>query len=1161
MKKISKKIISVIIALIMVLSVIPMNASAAEAVLNAVSPAEELKFGFVSDLHYYPQVLTGDYCDEFVTDAEASIGRNVLQSEALLESALAAYAEHAKKNGMKYIIVSGDLTANGEYMGHVELAKRLEKFEKDTGIQVIAVNGNHDIVKPEAETFESGKSEESRKLTPEEFLELYKNLGYDLAYHRYIPPEGKIANMLSYSVRIDGNRFIVMDTGIYSPDVTKNGEFGGETAGCLTDECLDWVLSEIADAKACGETVVGVSHHNFAYHFRAEYRILRGFVINNFEKLGEILADAGMHYNLSGHIHQSDIAQVITDDGETLTEICCPSLSSFPNYFREMSLSTDRNGVVTMDTESFDVDCVKPVTVNGYTYPVPFRKESTKITFLGDDGFAAKASDFLLQLIKEYGGKIMTSDGITDFLKSMGLDLEELLTGLIGNGFSIAGHDILSVKNILMFVDDLGDQIIENYLTDPEATAAYLKDEIQKLLSVQVSDLPNTRFIEEYGFGDAGKPGNFEDLLSCIYVYLYQGEYYMEDDPFVMDAIDRLENGDTAFKIFDVLLEIAAKDLVQDHILSDLDLRLEALFPVCSVAHIALGTIGKTISLLGGNTSYLNIANKVIGLINKLGIVEFDSVWGILESVMDEYLTDTQIQGIGQTLAGIVRDFAEDDSFRLDGDATIVYDGRVPVEATRENYRIPTALTVTLGGDSTARNLSWYTKYSVQGSDIEIVEKGSDFTGKAAVPAGVTVSAKTEETTRQYPGVDLGIIGIMNYEFPMNRHTVTVSGLEAGKTYFYRVGDASRSWWSQTGSFKTENGGTETSFIHIGDPQSQSAAQYGTFAALIEKAYEMYDSDFIIDTGDNVDHGDNFRQWQWFLDEASDTLMNTALMSAAGNHEEKGSFAIDKNFVYSNVPEQNVEEGIYFSFDYNNVHVAILNTNNLDSDDSLNDEQVEWLKEDMRASDADWKFVAFHKAMYSNGSHFDDDDVCEIRDELCELMPQLGIDMVFQGHDHVYLRTDAMIDNEVEAVTTSTKTFEGREYTVKNSPVGTVYVISGCAGVKVYKQKDASLTDELFPRAEAIEDVSDSVFSGVHIVGDTLYFDAYTFDAETGETDRIDSFAITKDLSVKKGWEPDDSCNFAAFFAKLWNLFLKPVLLTVLKVAARLLKIEFFGLI
>ena len=1146
MSKISKKIISLILALLMILTVIPMNAAAAEEISDTLSAEEPFKFGFVSDLHYYPKVLTGDYCDAFMTEAESSIGRNVYQSEALLESALAAYAEHAKENGMKYLIVSGDLTSNGEYKAHVELAKRLEKFESDTGIQVIAINGNHDIVKPEAETFESGEAKESRTLSPKEFLELYKNLGYDLAYHRYMPKDGKIANMLSYSVRLGGNRFIIMDTGIYSPDVTKNGYYGGETAGCLTDDCLDWVISEINDAKACGDTVIGISHHNFAYHFRAEYKILRGFVINNFEKLGETLADAGMHFNLSGHIHQSDIAQVISDNGETLTEICCPSLSSFPNFFREMSVSTDKNGKITVDTESFDVDCVKPVEVNGYTYETPFRKESTKITFLGDNGFAAKASDFILQLLVKYSAQIKELGGIVPFLKKMGLDLEGLLKGFLGEGLKISDYEIFTVNNILLFINDLGDQIYENYLADPEATADYLEKEIEKLLSVQVSDLPSTRFLEEYGFGDAEKPGDFEDLLCCIYVYLYQGEYYYEDDPFVMDAIDKLENGDTAFKIFDVLLEIAANDLVQDHILSDLEFHPKTLFPEGSLANLAIGTVGAVVTfLLKGDISYLNIANKILGLGSKLGIIEYSSLWGILEHVMDEYLTDSQLQGIGQTLASIVRDFAEDDSFKADSNAQIVYDGKVPVEATRDNYRLPTALTVTLGQDASSRNLSWYTKYSVQGSDIEIVENGSSFAGKNTAPAGVTVSAKTTETTRQFPGVDLGVIGIMNYEFPMNRHIINVSGLKAGKTYYYRVGDASRSWWSETGSFKMEDGSNETSFIHIGDPQSQSPQQYETFAALIKKAYEMYDSDFIIDTGDNVDHGDNFNQWKWLLDGASDTLMDTVLMSAAGNHEDKGTFAIDKNFVYSNVPEQDVTSGIYFSFDYNNVHVAILNSNNLDKDDSLNDEQVEWLKQDMTESDADWKFVALHKAPYSNGSHYDDDDVCEIRDELCKLMPQLGIDMVFQGHDHVYLRTDSMIDNEIESVTTSSRTFDGKEYTVKESPVGTVYVISGCSGVKIYKQKDASLTDRYFPRAEVIEDVSYSVFSGVHIVDDTLYFDAYTFDVETGNTENIDSFAICKDLSVRKGTGLDDNCTFKTIISEIAKVVV-PIFMSIL---------------
>ena len=286
MKKAFMKILSVALVLVMLTAVVPMNTAAADKIMSAL-PQDKLSFGVMSDMHYYPKTLTDNYCDSFMFSSNAALGREVYQSEAILDSALAAYADHAKKNDLKYLVIAGDLTSNGEYEAHIQLAKRLEQFEKDTGIQVIAINGNHDVENHSAETFATGKKAKERVLTPDEFLEVYKNLGYDIAYHKYTPTSGE-ANGLSYSV-VDGNtRFIVMDTGIYSPDVTKNGEYANETAGLMTDEFLDWVLSEIDEAKAAGQTVVGVSHHNFMYHTRGEYRILRGFVINNFEKLGEI---------------------------------------------------------------------------------------------------------------------------------------------------------------------------------------------------------------------------------------------------------------------------------------------------------------------------------------------------------------------------------------------------------------------------------------------------------------------------------------------------------------------------------------------------------------------------------------------------------------------------------------------------------------------------------------------------------------------------------------------------------------------------------------------------------------------------------------------------------------------------------------------------------
>lgn len=1131
-KRITKKILSALIALVMVLSAVPMNATAADSLKADVLPEKTLKFAALSDIHYYPKELTGNYCEAFLDSYKTSIGREPYESEGLLNSALAALEAHAKENGMEYVVVSGDLTAYSEYVAHEKFAERMEQFEKETGLKVLVTCGNHDINRPDkAKTYENGYEEPTKAITPEEFLEVYENLGYDLAYHKYVPTSGK-GNMLSYSVRDDGYRIIMMDVSKYSSDMTDDGVDIAETAGAFSEEFLDWVFAEIADAKSKNETVIGVTHHNLVPHMANEYKIVRGFNVDGWEELSEQFADAGMHFTITGHIHVNDIAQAVSDDGETLTEISMSSLTSFPNYFREFEVTTDGAGKVNFDVESFDVDCVLPVTVNGTTYKQPFRVESIKLSYFDERGFEGLATDIIGGYIEKFA-PIFAEKGVLPALADMGLDLEELLGGLLGDGIKLGPIDIFTTANIMAFLEDFLGQIQELYLTDPQATSEYILESLSKLFSIQLSEIPNSAFYDEYGIGSKTEPGTLGDAVMNTILYAYEGSLDLNRDAFMLDAINNLENSDVAGEIFDTLLEILADDILQEQLLNDVELRVDTLFPFGKFGHL----LGKGVDavfevIFFGDTTILNMANKVISLIHKLGVVEFDSLIGILDHYMEEYITPSMLDGIGDSLARIIYDFAADYNFPDDYNATIVYDGKVPVEATRENYRLPTAVTTTFGEDQYSRNISWYTKSSVQGTDIQIVEYADSVSFTDELPDGITFTAETKRENRSYPGIDFGVIGLMHYEIPMNRHTITVSGLEEGKKYAFRVGDASRGWWSETGMFTVADGSDTTTFIHVTDPQSQSAHQYETFAAVIDKAYEMYpEAAFTVNTGDLVDHGDNFNQWQWLLDGSSETLMDTVMMPVAGNHEGHGTNATITNYTISNAPEQDFTAGVYYSFDYNNVHVAVLNANNLNEDEGFSDDQIEWLKEDMNASDADWKFVATHKAVYSNGSHYDDDDVIAMREQLSVLMPELDIDMVFQGHDHVYLRTDSMIDNKVEGVETSTTTFNGKEYTVKENPQGSVYVIGGCSGVKVYKQKDPALTDELFPRAEAIRDVEYSVFSGIRIVGDTLYFDAYEVNPETGETECIDSFAIRKNLS--KEVEVEDEGFFKTLFNKV----------------------------
>ena len=1132
--RISKKILSAVFALVLLLSIIPMNVNAVDSIKSAVLPEKTLSIGAISDIHYYPVELTGNYCDAYMDSLKMSIGRETYEGEGLLNSALAAFEEHAKTNGMEYVIVSGDLSADGQYLAHVKLAERLKQFEKDTGLKVIVANGNHDINRTDvADTFENGYEEKARAITPEEFLEVYADLGYDLAYHTYKPASGK-ANMLSYSVSDNGYRIVVMDVSKYSADATKDGTDVGETSGAFSEEFLAWVLDEIADAKSEGETVLGVIHHNLVPHFANEYKIMRGFNVDGWNEIAEQLADAGMNFSLTGHVHINDIAEIVSDNGEKLTEVSMSSITSFPNYIRELQFTTDGADKTTLDVESFDIDCVLPVTVNGETYEQPFRKESIKVSYFDERGFSGFASDFLGGYIMKFA-PIFEEKGVLPALKDMGLDLEELLGGLLGDGIKLGPIGIFTTDNLMSFIEDFLGQVQELYLTDPQATADFVDKTLAKLFDIKMSDLPNSAFYEEYGLGSTTEPGTFADAVMNTILYTYEGTLDVNRDAFLLDVMYNLENDpDLATEIFNALFDILVNDLLAEHLLNDVELRVDTLFPFGKFGF----ALGKTLDVVLnvaflGDTTILNIADGVMVLLDTFGVLEGGSVLGVVDHLMGEYITPSFLDGIGDSLAAIVRDFASDYNFPDDYSATIVYDGKVPVEATRENYRLPTALTVTLGEDASERNISWYTKSTVQGTDIQIVEYSDSITFTDEIPADITLETNNERVIRSYPGIDFGIIGIMQYEIPMTRHTITVSGLEEGKKYAFRVGDASRNWWSDAGTFVIEDGSDAVSFIHVTDPQSMSAHQYETFATVIDKAYDMYpDAGFAINTGDLVDHGDNFNQWQWLLDQSSDTLMHSAMMPVSGNHEGHGTNATVTNYVVPNAPEQNVESGVYYSFDYNNVHVAVLNTNDLNDDDALSETQIEWLKQDMNASDADWKFVAFHRAVYSNGSHYDDGDVVAMREQFSVLMPELDIDMVFQGHDHVYLRTDSMIDNKVEKnLETSTTTFDGKEYKVKENPQGSVYVISGCSGVKVYKQKDPSLTDKLFPRAEAIADVEYSVFSGVKIVGDTLYFDAYEVNPETGDVSNIDSFAIHKDLS--ENVEAEDDCFIKVAFDKV----------------------------
>ncbi len=1116
-----KKVLCVILAVATVAVGIPFSAIAASK--------ETVNFGILSDTHYFAESSMGETAEDKQEFIDMMLLNNSTTglAPALLDAALANLALKAKNGEIEFLLMPGDLTKNAEYAGHKEQAEKLAKFEAETGIPVYVINGNHDINNKRSMYYDGENLVASSKnpalrdgidTSPEEFEALYKDFGFtaegDGYYTRYKEKGNNSEGSLSYVTDVNENyRLIALDAMMYSPDTTDSGEAEQETGGRMSDEFLAWAVAETEKAVKDGKTVIVMCHNNLVPHMETQVDILDQFVLFNWQEVIDAIAKAGAHHFVSGHSHMQDTASYITDSGDEVLEITTSSILSYPNMFRTVTMDTYATGRVECEYRTHDVDETIPVYINGVAQEKPFRNQAFAYNYGGEDIKNFVTNLLQYQLRYGFGKDVKDAGGLYKYLTNM-LDFNELMTDLIGNEI-LGGVSAVAVKGLLL---SLCNQLENAYLTDYDATVEKVSGILDTFLDLEISDYPSTIYRDTLGFGSEGDKGTVSDLASTVIAMHSVNNEDPKNDKFLMSALERFDNGENGEIILDALAEMVIEQLLVDNILSEIKIDPVSL-GISAVNNDAVNSTVDYINDLVGDDGLLSLSlTDVVSIVLALGVLDGDTVTEVVFSFLDEYLTESQYDIIDQEFYRIMKDFTHDENpgYMADHEGKFVYDGPVEVPLSQKNLRLPSHIAVTLGENAaTERYINYYTKYSITDTDVQIVpfSENPDFSKGSAVPAKIETKCDVE-TLREWPAIDLGFIGIIYHKEYVNRHYVKISGLKPDTKYCYRLGDAEKGWWSEVGVIDTADNSDSFSFFHMTDPQSTTEKQYNeVFAPAVELAFKNHDADFILGTGDYVDDGRSFIQWQRMFNSATDSLMDTAFMTAAGNHEEKGDYALDYYFNFPNVPEQDKITGVYYSFDYNNAHFVVLNTNNLGEDEGLSAEQIEWLKADMNASDADWKFVALHKAPYSNGSHFDDDDVIVIREQLMGLMPELGIDIVFQGHDHVFMRTDVMNNNVVVETETEELTYNGLDYTAKVNPDGTIYSINGTIGVKHYKAKPVEETNKLFPLGETVAYFEIPTYSYIQIDGDTLYFDSYAIDGDK-ET-RVDQFAIKKNLPEK----------------------------------------------
>ena len=1124
-----KKLFCVILAVAVFAVSIPFTAIAATT--------DDVNFIILSDLHYFAEDSQGTTAQDKAEFNEMMLMNNATSGYApeILDAALANVTAMALQGKIDFILVPGDLTRNAEKAAHKELVEKFKAFELATGIPVYVINGNHDINNNRAAIYDGEnllnvkKNPEMRSqldTTPEEFEALYKDFGYSSEggyYSRYKEIAGNSEGSLSYATDLPNDyRLIAIDSQLYSADNTDAGLNEQETAGKMSDALLEWALDECEQAKKDGKTIIGFTHTNTVPHFDTEVDLFDNFVFRDWEKAADALADAGMHYTVSGHVHMQDVATYVSDNGEEITDITGASILSYPNLFRSVTMSTASNGNIDCTYETHDLDEYVPVFIDGVAQPQPFKYLTWGYNFGGENIKTFVTNVLKYQLTYGFGKDVKNAGGLYYYLEQT-IGIKELIGGLVDNetvGSILGGLGEAAIRAILF---SLCNQVDRAYLQDPDKTIAILDPMLDKLLSIEVSDYPSTAFKDTLGFSGTGEKGTLGELASSVLAYHYTNNEDPNNDKFLQSALDRFYNGENAEVIVDTLLDVVLNDLLQDTILKDIKID-----PVSWGINSEMGDLVASLTsildgILGTNGFPEIGVSDIISVVLITGILgDGDKLSDVVYGLLDEYLTESQYDIIDGEFYRIMKDLTHDNNpgYMKDFDGTVSYNGKVAVPLSQDNMRLPSHIAVTFGEDAaTSRNISYFTKYSLTDTDIQIVpySKNPDFSKGTTVKANIDTNCEID-AEREYYAIDLGFIGIITHKMQVNRHTIEITGLEEGTKYCYRVGDAERGWWSDIGVIDTADNTNAFSFFHMTDPQSVTEKQYAeNWAVALDTAFTKHsDADFILNTGDLVDNGNDFVEWKRMFNTAADTLMDTVLMAASGNHEERGDNAQVNNFVYSNLPEQDTTTGVYYSFDYNTAHVAVLNSNDLNDEGGLSDAQIQWLTEDMNASEKAWKFVALHKAPYSNGSHFDDEDVAAIRTQLATLMPELNIDVVFQGHDHVYMRTDVMNNNAVVETETQTLKYNGLEYVSKISPEGTIYSINGTAGSKHYEPKAEEETSGTFPAGETVVSINVPSYSYIQIDGGNLYFDSYAVNGD-GSEERIDSFAISKVVTLEDG--------------------------------------------
>ena len=355
---------------------------------------------------HYQSAQAGDGGPAFQLFVERSDGKVIQYLPELLE----AFLDEVIEEKPSALVLSGDITMNGERMNHEELAGRLARVQ-DAGVQVLVIPGNHDINNGHAAVYYGAEKESVDSIDGEDFYEIYRRYGYDQALSRD-------SSSLSYVYALDEKNWLLMlDSCQYEPE--------NKVEGRIKESTLAWMDEQLLKAREQGIFVLPIAHHNLLAQSRM---YTTQCAMDNNSEVIDLLQKYRLPLFFSGHLHVQRVrkhkAEPGVDDGAYgIQEIITDALSIPPCQYGEVVW--DEDGSISYETRSVDVSGWARKTGSGNPDLLDFEDWSYRyiqklisdqirgvVQNLGEDVERSMAATYAGVYIDYYAGRKIDAKGI-----------------------------------------------------------------------------------------------------------------------------------------------------------------------------------------------------------------------------------------------------------------------------------------------------------------------------------------------------------------------------------------------------------------------------------------------------------------------------------------------------------------------------------------------------------------------------------------------------------------------------------------------------------------------------------------------------------------------------------------------------------------------------